>query len=430
MLTVGLVAGAACVAGPAHAYTRARHYTPAPIAGGSCSVNYGNITDSVAYQGGVVISNAHAIPVFWGTGVDPTVISWAEGYLSTLTNSVYMDLLSEYSTTGQAGGTNQTIGRGTAGPAVMITPTMATGNQVDDSQIGPELAAQIASGALPAPVLDAEQNPNTVFMLFFPQNVSITYGGGKSCQDFCGYHGSYGNGATGFAYAVIPDMGSGSNCASGCSDSCTTGDTNIMVGTVSHELSESITDPDNNPAWVNPNQQSNNSEIGDICASNSPSQTDTGTVPGTSIKAQYEWSQKDQQCLLAPPGEADGGGVVDSGAADSGGGEDSATAADSGSASDSSSSSSDSAAPNEDAGVDSGSFRSPDSGNMVGTGSDSGGGAKDDSGAFHVVTTNDEAGSPSKGCGCVLAGRTTSGFEGGLLVAGLALLGVRRRRRS
>jgi hypothetical protein len=267
---------------PASAYTRMRNHSATPDVGATCAVDYGTITDSVTYQGGPVISNAQTVPVFWTSGVDPTVSAWAEGYLGTLVVSAYFDLLTQYSTVGQTGGTGQTVGHGTVVPAVTITPTTATGTKVTDKQIGPELQAQITAGHLPAPTTDATGNTNTVYVLFFPQSITVSYGGGNSCVEWCGYHGSYGGtaGNPSFEYAVIPDMGTGSGCATGCSDECLTADTDIMAGTLSHEVAESVTDPADAPGWVNPNQNSQNYEIADICVGNGGTQEDTGTVPG------------------------------------------------------------------------------------------------------------------------------------------------------
>ena len=112
-----------------------------------------------AYPGG---------PVFWTSGVSNSVTSWAEGYLSSLVNSEFMDQLSEYSTKGRSrhrctevlldGGSGfraddvavagQTITRGTATKASTITPTIATSDNIgdDNSAIGEELNAADAAG--------------------------------------------------------------------------------------------------------------------------------------------------------------------------------------------------------------------------------------------------------------------------------------------
>jgi MYXO-CTERM domain-containing protein len=274
-----------------------------------CAVNF-RATGNITYRGGAVVANVHAVPVFWTASVDPAIQAWAEGYLAALTDSVHMDLLAEYSTVGLTRGTNQTIGRGTAGPGVVITPSVR-GTTISDSnsQIATEIERQIAAGHLPAPVRDAAGHPNTIYMVFFPPGTTINDGTGNSCSAFCAYHGAGGQNSD-IIYAVIPDMGPTSKCNMGCSDACTTDVVGVSVGSVSHELAEAITDPVN--GWFNPTSP-NGSEIGDICSSTSPTQTDTGIVPGTAIKAQYEWSQRNRRCLLAPLGVDGGAPMIDAG---------------------------------------------------------------------------------------------------------------------
>ena len=79
-----------------------------------------------------------------------------------------------------------------------------------DAQIQSELLAQITAGHLPAPVLDAAGNPNTLYMIFFPPGKTITQGGSNSCQagGFCAYHGTTSTLLNGknVLYGVMPDM--------------------------------------------------------------------------------------------------------------------------------------------------------------------------------------------------------------------------------
>jgi MYXO-CTERM domain-containing protein len=192
-----------------------------------------------------------------------------------------------------------------------------------------------------------------------------------------------------------------------------------MVGTISHELAEAVSDPANTPGWVNPNQSSQNSEIGDICTGNGKTQTDTGPVPGTSILAQYEWSQRDKQCLLANPGVDAGSGSSSGGS--SGGSSGSSSGSSSGGSSGGSSGSGSSSGGSSGSG--SGSSSGSSSGGAHGVDGGSSGGSSDaGSGNFDTPAS-------STGCGCSEAGQTTSGAA----MAGLALLGVlgvaRRRRR-
>ena len=101
-------------------------------------------------------------------------------------------LLTQYNTT-ISGGTNQTIGNGTFDGLFQIVPSAGNnGSTITDTQIQSELLAQITAGHLPAPILDAAGNVNTLYMIFFPPGKTITQGGSNSCQagGFCAYHGT------------------------------------------------------------------------------------------------------------------------------------------------------------------------------------------------------------------------------------------------
>ena len=163
----------------------------------------------VTYCGGPVISNVQIVPVYWTSGVSSTITKWAPGYFSAITDSVFMDMLSEYSTKGKTGeacgeaddggisyfgpttpeSTSQTITRGSTLPAVTITPMVTTGTSItdDNAAIGAELTAQIAAGKLPAPTYDTEGYPNTLYFVFFPSSYSISLQGGGSCSAFGGF---------------------------------------------------------------------------------------------------------------------------------------------------------------------------------------------------------------------------------------------------
>ncbi len=55
------------------------------------------------YDGGPVISNVKIVAVFWTSAVDSLVKTTMPGFFSTITASPFLDMLSEYSTTGQQG---------------------------------------------------------------------------------------------------------------------------------------------------------------------------------------------------------------------------------------------------------------------------------------------------------------------------------------
>jgi hypothetical protein len=241
------------------------------------------------YMGGPVISNVQVVVVFWSSSVDSVVTGNMPGFFSALTQSEFLDMLSEYSTTGQSGGTSQTVGRGALVTAKTITPMVATGSTIQDSQIGSELEAQIAAGVLPAPVMDAHGYSNTLYFNFFAPGMTVNDQGDDSCTTWCGYHSSYTSGGKPIPYAVIPDMSSSSECRSGCGVGT---EVNFIESTSAHELSEAITDMDvggNDVAWyINGNSCG---EIGDVC--DTPA-NDSGNVDGYTV--QLVWSNDLNKC--------------------------------------------------------------------------------------------------------------------------------------
>jgi hypothetical protein len=234
----------------------------------------------------------------------PSIASFFSDILGV--NSGYISLLTQYNTPA-AGGTNQTIGNGTFDGLVQIVPSAANnGSVIDDVQIQAELLAQINAGHLPAPLLDAAGNVNTLYMIYFPPGVTITERGLTSCVQFCAYHSTTSNtfNSRNVLYGVFPDLQAGSACSSsGCSFSSTTFGNYTLV--TSHELTEAITDPDIGLAttfaaplaWYDMNY----GEIADICVSLGGPLQGSYQANGTTYTIQLEFSNDASQCVLPPP---------------------------------------------------------------------------------------------------------------------------------
>ena len=254
------------------------------------------------YYGGKVISNVQVAVVFWTANVDFTTQNQIKGFYSTINNSPYLDMLSEYNTVGLTGfvdglpGSNQTIGRGIAIGPYTITPAINTTTTVDDNDIQAELQAQITAGHLPAPATDGGGNVNTLYMVYFPAGYTVTLQGFASCSQFCGYHGTYVNNNLSIPYGVLPDLGSG-GCRFGCGGGTTFQN---LTSVSSHELAESITDTEvglandyvRPLAWYDP--PPDNAEIGDLC--NHQHANISGYI------VQKEWSNAMNACF-APAGD-------------------------------------------------------------------------------------------------------------------------------
>jgi len=206
------------------------------------------------YFGGSVFSNVKVVSVMWGPNVNSTIVSTVPGFSTALVDSTYVDQMSEYDTflRGINGhkGTKQHIQRGTYLGQVQITPNNGSSN-ITDEEVQKELKQQIKAGVLPPHDL------NTLYMIYFPSNVTITLDGLTSCQQFGAYHFATNDTQmknNNIFYAVEPDCGGGI--------------ANITFA-ASHEFAEATTDniptPGSNPAFPQAWNDAQGFEIGDIC---------------------------------------------------------------------------------------------------------------------------------------------------------------------
>ena len=124
-------------------------------------------------------------------------------------------------------------------------------------------------GVIPAPVTDSFGYSNTLYMVYFPPDVTISAPGlGSSCKEFCGYHSSAASSSVmRFAYGVIPDFG-GSCGICGSAVGAPPMFRNI-TDVSSHEFAESISDARPASGWYDPSYSdrdgSTGAEIADVC---------------------------------------------------------------------------------------------------------------------------------------------------------------------
>ena len=207
---------------------------------------------TMLYYGGPVLSTVKVVAVIWGKNVNGAVVQGIPGFFTAVTNSTWFDQMAQYETNrkGVNGhkGTNQTIGRGTFDKEITINPHN-TNTNLTDRDVQKEILYQVQHGVLPKP------DANTLYMTYFPPNITITLGGLVSCQSFGAYHEGFKTKAYGGVfYGVEPDCGF-------------TFDDQTVVS--SHELAEATTDalptPGNNPAYPQAWNTSDGYEIGDLC---------------------------------------------------------------------------------------------------------------------------------------------------------------------
>jgi hypothetical protein len=264
----------------------------------------------LVYFGGPIISNVKVEVVFWGPNVNTTVTAGIVGFYAAVTNSVYYDVASEYSTKGVIvvgrSPTNQILGRGSVDSSFTITPSICSTSPctIYNDQIQAELRSQINAGHLPAIGSDGQGFPNTLYMIYFPPGVSINDGtasspdpNGYSCVQFCGYHGTGTLNSKELIYGVLPDYSPGSGCDVGCGGSTMF---NNMTMVSSHELMEAATDPGVGlvTAFAPPLgwYDRTNGEAGDIC---NQLQVNSPNAAGYSV--QLIWSNVQNACADGPP---------------------------------------------------------------------------------------------------------------------------------
>lgn len=239
----------------------------------------------LSYYGGRVLGHVKLDVVVWG--------SWSYGttapltgrrsissFLGGITNSKYVDWLSEYDTP------TQHIGRGSLeGVYTIHPPRAADGTNVTATQIASVLHTAIGAGQIPKPTT------SRMYVVFFRSRQTISTSFGNSADDFCAYHDTTAYGSATAYFAVIPYELANRGCrpASTAFDSITT--------IVSHELVEGITDPGvglKRLAWYD----RNNGEIADICAGISSPASVTGG-DGVRYVVQREWSNRSKSCIVS-----------------------------------------------------------------------------------------------------------------------------------
>ncbi|HEV7553457.1 MAG TPA: hypothetical protein VGP65_17350 [Candidatus Angelobacter sp.] len=260
----------------------------------------------LTYFGGPIISNVQVVQVLYGSGsynsqVAGTTSPTMGNFFSDITSTGLISLMQQYNTN-ISGGTGQIFGNGTFGGLFQIVPAAGNnGSTISDTQIQAELLAQITAGHLPAPILDAQGQPNTLYMIYFPPGKTITQGGSSSCVagGFCAFHGTTSStfNSKHVLYGVMPDMQAGSGCSTGCGTSSVFGN---YTSVTSHELVEAMTDAQVGIATVvGPPlawYDQTNGEIGDICNG----QQATYVANGTSYVIQLEFSNAANNCVTFP----------------------------------------------------------------------------------------------------------------------------------
>jgi hypothetical protein len=226
------------------------------------AISAGSIPGTLTYHGGSLLGNVQIEGMYYGPWNTTSTLQAQKGILDSffpfITSSTYMDLLAQYSANGI------TIGHGIFGgddpnflaaSMTLVTIDGKTYNAISDSQIRTDLSNEIASGGLTAP------NANTLYFVFTPPGVVVTFGSENSINNYVAYHDWFHDSPSGkdIIYAVMPYPDGKPNAAY----FPLTAIQNLEEAG-SHEMSEAITDPKLD-GWYN-DALGVSGEIGDLCS--------------------------------------------------------------------------------------------------------------------------------------------------------------------
>jgi hypothetical protein len=209
------------------------------------------------YYGGPVFEDVKVVSVMWNSSVLANTQEQIPLFTSAIVSSSYTDMLGRYHTRYRHAinghkGTHQAIDRGTYLGQVVLTPKNQ-GTVLTDADVQAELEHQIRKGNLPP------QDLNTLYMVYFPSNITIEIDGLASCVVFGGYHSATQTGKWNkrhnIFYAVLPECNSGFD---------------FLTFAASHEFAEATTDniptvgvlPDFPQAW----NDAQGMEVADKCS--------------------------------------------------------------------------------------------------------------------------------------------------------------------
>jgi len=226
------------------------------------------------YYGGPVFSNVKVETVMWNSDVPQNTQDQIPLFTSALVASTFVDQLAEYHTQHVVAinghkNTHQFINRGTYLGQVMLNPKNKS-TTLADSDVQAELKHQIKKGVL------TPQDENTLYMIYFPANITIIIDGQASCAVFGAYHfatiDTRRSKPHNIFYSVEPECNSGFD---------------FLTFAASHEFAEATTDnvptplvnPDYPQAW----NDATGMEIGDKCSGSGSLTSVAGTWEVTQV---------------------------------------------------------------------------------------------------------------------------------------------------
>jgi hypothetical protein len=216
---------------------------------------------SFSDHGGVVVPHVHLYLIFWGgawnsTGAVPSMGQVTDAVINILTGP-YMNSLSQY----------RGIGSGFLEGAVLVSNAVGSSPasppaNFSNNDVATLLTNLISAGQLPDPASDSE----LLYMVMLPP--------GATQPGLLGEHTYFSHNGTNLHFGWVANGQSVSS----------------VTWVFSHELVESVTDPEGSAITGTGCNQSGWCEIGDVCTGN------TAVINGVTV--QRYWSQVDGQCVV------------------------------------------------------------------------------------------------------------------------------------
>jgi serine protease len=244
----------------------------------------------LTYHGGALVQNPDVFLLFWGS-------QWSNDAAHIAAKNSLIAMYQAIGTSDFAcawreyGVSAEPLGNGTYSGSYVIGA--APPNPLDDSMIQSQIVAEVAAGHAPP------RTDDRIYVVVPPSGVPVSAGGETGCGGsnftFCGYHDSFER-AGAFRYAVLPFPctvpGQGTCFVDPAED---VSQAFQVVG--SHELTETVTDPDNSPGgWFSDRTGDENA---DICASDACVDTITSGI--VSFAVNPAWSNLAKGCITSIP---------------------------------------------------------------------------------------------------------------------------------
>lgn len=272
-----------------------RHGIKGPSTGGGSKSSVGVLQS----HGGPVLKAETPYVVYWtppGYAISSASENLLNQYLTDVSKASHAGSTTNvFSVLGQYGAPySQSFS--SRGQAIVDTdsyPTKQTGCTiaagmsacVTDSSIQAELTSMVAAGKLPTPTAPGT-GTTPIFFVVTPVNVNVCLGGNTcSSNNFCAYHSFFTSNRNDILYASVPFSVFANGNTKGCqTDQYSIYETPVgssgdeaynIADDLSHELSETITDPLIN-AWYS----KNGLEVADLCEAYAPTaSTSKGLSP-------------------------------------------------------------------------------------------------------------------------------------------------------